>query len=669
MFTGAKQKHDYSKWRAISLSAVYILMGIHIAHWKIAGRTLAPLELNEVLYTLHLGIITAGFLFMGVTMIATVIAGRFFCSWMCHILALQDGSAWLLKKIGIKPKFIRSRTLLWVPVIALVYLFVLPQVERIYQGQPAVHLRVFGDSQGWASFVTTDFWRNLPGIGVTLLTFLFCGSLIIYFLGSRSFCQYGCPYGVLFALTDRIAPGRIKLTGDCDQCGICTASCQSHIQVHKEVEQFNMVVNPDCLKDLDCIQVCPKDALSYGLKKPAGFKSLSRLKIHKKHYDFSLGEDLLIIASFVMFIFIFRGLYDTIPILLAMGMSLICSWFMIVFIRLMKNEFVRINNFLLKKSNRLTATGKWFAAFFSLLLLLTVHSGFVHYHAYAGEEEYNKILKFEKQTEFIATSETSDILANALYHLNIADKWGLVTPASMNRQLAAIYIYRDDKVKAKDQLEKLLSELPNDLEARMRFAKLLFVLNDENKSIENLQAIIAAKDVVTDHDKRVRSDAYLMVGHIEEKNGYSSDAENRYRKALQDNPENHEATLALGVMLARSGKLKEAEACLLESQKYYPNSAMIENNLGVIYMREHKYADALVHINALLKIQPDNLQAHYNKAMMLYGQGNSEEAIQILQQILRANPDNKNASAALTMMLNNRKSATKTNMQKPLAMH
>ncbi|MCX6290616.1 MAG: tetratricopeptide repeat protein [Bacteroidetes bacterium] len=666
----AKQKHNYSKWRAISLSAVYVLMGIHIAHWKIAGSTLAPLELNEVLYTLHLGIITAGFLFMGVTLIATVVAGRFFCSWMCHILALQDASAWLLKKIGIRPKFIRSRTLLWIPVIVLIYLFVLPQVERIVQGQPAIHLRVAGDASGWASFVTTDFWRNLPGFWVTTFTFLFCGSFIIYFLGSRSFCLYGCPYGVLFALTDRVAPGRIKLTGDCNQCGICTASCQSHIQVHKEVNTFGMVVNPDCLKDLDCVQVCPTDALSYGMKKPAGFKSLSPSKNNKKHYDFSLAEDLLIVSCLLVFVFIFRGLYDTIPILLALGMALIFSWFAVVFARLFNREYVRLGHVLLKKSKHLTVAGRWFASIFILLVIFSAHSAFIDYHVYQGNNQYGKVLKQENEIPFSTSAETKDILEQALHHLSIADQWGLITPATINRKLAAIYIYRDEKVKAKDQLEKLLSQLPGDLEARLRFSKLLFVLNDESKCMENLQSIIAAKNVVTDHDKKIRSDASLMLGHMEEKNGYASDAESRYRIAQKDNPENHEATLALGVLLARSGKFREAETFLLESSKQYPNLALIENNLSVIYIRQHRYPEAIVHLDALIKIQPANQQAHYNRAMMLYGMGNKGEAMAAMQAAAQMNPGNANISDALKMMMDNKNtSAAKPKNQKPIAMH
>ena len=42
----------YGRWRALTLASVYGLMALHVLHWKLAGRTLAPLELNEVMYTM-----------------------------------------------------------------------------------------------------------------------------------------------------------------------------------------------------------------------------------------------------------------------------------------------------------------------------------------------------------------------------------------------------------------------------------------------------------------------------------------------------------------------------------------------------------------------------------------------------------------------------------------
>ncbi len=85
-----RARRSFAKWRALSLSLVYLVFAAHIIHWKVTGKTLAPLELNEVMYTLELGIITAGFLFMCFLVFGTLIFGRFFCSWACHIMVLQD---------------------------------------------------------------------------------------------------------------------------------------------------------------------------------------------------------------------------------------------------------------------------------------------------------------------------------------------------------------------------------------------------------------------------------------------------------------------------------------------------------------------------------------------------------------------------------------------------
>ncbi len=85
-----KRPSRYGRWRAATLAGVYVLFALHIAHWKVAGKTLAPLELSEVMYTLELGIVTAGFLFMAAAFLSAAIFGRFFCSWGCHILALED---------------------------------------------------------------------------------------------------------------------------------------------------------------------------------------------------------------------------------------------------------------------------------------------------------------------------------------------------------------------------------------------------------------------------------------------------------------------------------------------------------------------------------------------------------------------------------------------------
>ena len=107
----------------------------HIIQWWVMGRTVSPIEPSETMYTLQKGFVNAGFIFLR-WRFATLIFGRFVCGWGCHILALQDFCAWLLKKIGLHPKPFRSRLLVYVPLIAALYMFVWPVVYRLFS-EPA----------------------------------------------------------------------------------------------------------------------------------------------------------------------------------------------------------------------------------------------------------------------------------------------------------------------------------------------------------------------------------------------------------------------------------------------------------------------------------------------------------------------------------------------------
>jgi len=234
--SGERPRRRYRPWRVASLIAVHVLFAVHFAHWKLAGRTLAPLEFSEAMHTLELGIVTAGFVFLVIAFLATLLFGRFFCGWMCHILALQDLSAWILRKVGIRPKPVRSRLLLFAAPAVMLYMFVWPSARRIWAGESAPELRI----------VTQELWRAMPGPWIIALTFLACGFAVVYFLGSRSFCTYACPYGVLLGIADRVAPGRIVLRGDCTDCGKCTAACETHIRVHEELTIYRQVVSPAC---------------------------------------------------------------------------------------------------------------------------------------------------------------------------------------------------------------------------------------------------------------------------------------------------------------------------------------------------------------------------------------------------------------------------------------
>ena len=106
------------------LLAVHLLVAAHIAHYILAGRTLSPVEPSETMYTLENGALNAGIVFFAIALLGTLVFGRFFCGWGCHILALQDLCAALLRRAGIKPRPFRSRLLVFVPGVVAAYMFV-----------------------------------------------------------------------------------------------------------------------------------------------------------------------------------------------------------------------------------------------------------------------------------------------------------------------------------------------------------------------------------------------------------------------------------------------------------------------------------------------------------------------------------------------------------------
>src|SRR5439155_1233311 len=122
---------------------------------------------------------------------------------------------------------------------------------------------------GWhAEFMTSELWKTFAPWYVAVPFFLVCGFAIVYLLGSKAYCTYGCPYGGFFGPADLVAPGKIVVNDDCNHCGHCTAVCTSNVRVHEEVRDFGKVVDPGCMKCMDCISVCPNDALYFGFAKP-----------------------------------------------------------------------------------------------------------------------------------------------------------------------------------------------------------------------------------------------------------------------------------------------------------------------------------------------------------------------------------------------------------------
>ncbi len=380
---GTIRRSRSGRRRAIVLATVQLLIIAHVVVWLLArkygwweGLTTTPIEPSESMEFVKHGVINAGLIFFALALGSTVILGRWFCGWGCHVVMLQDLCGWIMRKMGVRPKPFRSRLLIYVPLVLALYMFVWPAFYRL-----AVAPWIRPDLE-WPGFslhlTTTEFWKTFPGVAVAVPFLLVCGFAAVYFLGSKGFCTYGCPYGGFFAPVDEFAVGRIRVTDACQHCGHCTAVCTSNVRVHEEVREYGMVVDPGCMKCLDCVSVCPENALYFGFGRPAKLKGPPRHKAPKRTYDLSWGLEFALVAVFAAVFFSVRGVYNVIPMLMAAGIAGVVTFVAWKLWSLVSAPNVRLHQFQFKLKGRMQRGGWIFAGLASGALAVTAHSGIVN---------------------------------------------------------------------------------------------------------------------------------------------------------------------------------------------------------------------------------------------------------------------------------------------------
>jgi polyferredoxin len=396
--------------RAIVLATVQFLIVVHVAVWLLSrkygwfgGYTPTPIEPSESIEFATKGVVNAGLIFFIVALLSTLILGRWFCGWGCHVVLLQDLCGWMMKKAGIRPKPFRSRLLVYVPLIMALYMFVwpvfwrlgwLPFDEWLFNTFGAGHwllelergfawwcgFQVGGEPVAWKAqlhLTTQDFWRTFAPWYIAIPFLFICSFGAVYFLGAKGYCTYGCPYGGFFTPVDRLAPMRIRVTDDCEHCGHCTAVCTSNVRVHEEVREYGMVVDPGCMKCLDCVSVCPNDALYAGMGRPSVARGAPKKAKPKRRYDMSWPEDIAFSAIFAVTFVSTRGVYGVIPFLMAAGIAGCITFMTWKLWRLFRDKNVSLHRFKLKQKGAVRPGGWIYAVLVVGVLLLTAQSGLV----------------------------------------------------------------------------------------------------------------------------------------------------------------------------------------------------------------------------------------------------------------------------------------------------
>jgi polyferredoxin/Flp pilus assembly protein TadD len=590
------RKSKTSRWRAAALILLNLLMVAHVIQWWIMGRTVSPIEPSETMHTLQRGAINAGFIFFSLAILATLIFGRFVCGWGCHILALQDFCAWMLKKIGLTPKPFRSRLLIYVPLIAALYMFVWPTAYR-FLSKPASE-PLFPKFTN--HLVTSNFWETFPSIAVAIPFLVICGFLTVYFLGQKGFCTYACPYGGFFGLADKLSPGKIRVTDACNQCGHCTVTCTSNVLVHAEVREYGMVVDPGCMKCMDCISVCPNDALYFGFGKPTVAVSKPKSKPIPRNYSLTWPEEIIGAFVFLGSFLAVRGVYALVPFLMALGCAAVTTFLALKTWRLLRTTELSFHRLILKSSGRIQTAGWAFLAFSIFAVGMSAHSGWVRFHEYEGDQVFQKIqvpdelaLAQINPGHWLGPIDRDNILEGKK-HLQAASDFGLLVNSEALPKLAWFEYLSGNAERSVELLDQAATHQKGQAKALSLYYRgtILNRLGRYEQARTNLDAALAEReDLIL--ARQEKGESLWLLGRKEEAITVWTDAVRRNERLALVSNQLAGAKRSLGRIEEAIAHEKQADQFTPDDPLYHWMLGLRLKNLGMNELAEKHFQRAI----------------------------------------------------------------------------
>jgi polyferredoxin len=212
------------------------------------------------------------------TVILTIILGRFFCGWVCPFGALHQFIGWLgnrkrsLKARIASNRYRRAAPLKYFFLIAFLIGAAIPLNEKtmlltgLLDPIPFIQ-RSFNVIVLPLADRSVNFLSVRPRVyeGGFLIGVLFLAALFANLLIPRFFCRFICPTGALLGLIGKYSVWRIgRIKEECSNCMQCEKACEGACSPSKEIR-----IN-ECVLCFNCLDPCKDKSIKYLIRGSKG---------------------------------------------------------------------------------------------------------------------------------------------------------------------------------------------------------------------------------------------------------------------------------------------------------------------------------------------------------------------------------------------------------------
>jgi ferredoxin-type protein NapH len=253
--------------RLVQVAVLLLFIAGNTFGWKVLQGNLSssrllgavplidPYALLQVLFTGS--IVSAEALIGGalVLLCFAALGGRTFCAWVCPMNMVTDLAERLRAAAGVDRRFppmmFTRQARYWVLGLGLALSSVLG-VAAFEQISPISMLHrglIFGMGAGW-TLIAAVFLFDLAAV-------------------RQGFCGHLCPLGGFYAVAGRAGIIRVRHRQErCSRCMLCRNVCPEPQVLPLVGRESGFVTSGECTNCGRCIEVCPDDAMSFGMRMP-----------------------------------------------------------------------------------------------------------------------------------------------------------------------------------------------------------------------------------------------------------------------------------------------------------------------------------------------------------------------------------------------------------------